>query len=142
VADVTEVLARFVQAVDADGLGAYGVHVLVGPDEAQHRWRCDDRENIYSASKGICALAVGLAIHEGVISLESRVGKLMPDIELAPGVEDVTIRHLLSMSSGIDFQWLAHQPVVWPDLAQEMLGRPTEVPAECSSIRMRALTWR
>lgn len=125
VPDVSAVLSSFVRAVDADRLGAYGVHILLGSDEAQHRWRSDDRENIYSVSKGICALAVGLAIEEGIASLDSRVGEMLPDIELGPGVESVTLEHLLSMRSGIDFRWFGHEPVIWPDLAQGMLGRPT-----------------
>lgn len=29
------------------------------------------------------------------------------------------------MTSGIDFEWFGDAPVSWPDLAQEMLGRPT-----------------
>jgi Beta-lactamase len=128
VTDLSAVLASFVQAVDRDALGAYGVHMLIGSEEAEHRWRSDDRENIYSVSKGICALAVGLAIQEGIASLESRVDEMLSDIELGPGVEDVTLRHLLSMSSGIDFRWFADEPVPWPDLAQEMLGRPTAGP--------------
>ena len=35
--DASAVVGRFVTAVDAERLGAYGVHVLVGDDEAGHR---------------------------------------------------------------------------------------------------------
>jgi CubicO group peptidase (beta-lactamase class C family) len=128
VPDLSSVLTSFVRAVERDQLGAYGVHVLVGSEEAEHRWRSDDRENIYSVSKGVCAVAVGLAIQEGLASLESGVGEMLSDIELGPGVEDVRLGHLLSMSSGIAFRWFAHEPVIWPDLAQEMLRRPTAGP--------------
>jgi CubicO group peptidase (beta-lactamase class C family) len=44
------------------------------------------------------------------------------------GVGEVTLEHLLSMSSGIDFRWFADEPVTWPDLAGEMLARPTRGP--------------
>lgn len=121
----SSLLDRFVADVDRHGLGAYGVHVLIGGDEAQHRWRSDDRENIYSVSKGVCALAVGMAIDEGVLSLETSVSESLSSMECGPGVDEVTVRHLLTMSSGIDFAWFGDQPVVWPDLAQEMLRRPT-----------------
>lgn len=53
---------------------------------------------------------------------------MLPSIEFGPGVEDVTLGHLLSMSSGIDFRWFGHEPMIWPDLAQEMLRRPTAGP--------------
>lgn len=109
--DVSAALSSFVIAVDADQLGVYGVHISVGSDEAHHRWRSDDRENIYSVSKGMCALAAGLAIEEGIASLDTRVGELLPDIELGPDVDSVTLEHLLTMSSGIDFRWFGHEPV-------------------------------
>ena len=41
---------------------SYGVHALVGDDEAGHRWRSDDRVNLYSVSKGVSALAAGIAV--------------------------------------------------------------------------------
>jgi len=117
------VLERVIAAIDNERLGAYGVHVLIGDDEAQHRWRSDDRENIYSASKGVCAIAIGMAIGEGILSLETSVPELLPSMELGAGVEAVTIRHLLKMSSGIDFAWFGDERVPGPDLAQEMLRR-------------------
>ncbi|KQR00400.1 hydrolase [Arthrobacter sp. Leaf141] len=118
------VLGSVVAAVDAEGLGAYGVHVLVGDQAAQHRWRSDDRVNIYSASKGVCALAVGMAVDGGLLTLDSRVPELLPGMVLGPGVEHVTVGHLLTMTSGIDFAWFGHEPAPWPDLGQEMLRRP------------------
>lgn len=122
------VLQQFVAAVDGERLGAYGVHVLVGDDEAHHRWRSDDRENIYSVSKGVCALAIGIAIDESVLTLDTSVPELLPSMKLGAGVDAVTVRDLLSMSSGIDFEWFGDRPVPWPDLAQELLRRPTRGP--------------
>lgn len=121
----SDVLETIVRDIDAADLGAYGVHVRVGDDEAQHRWRSDDRVNIYSASKGVCALAVGMAVDAGILSLETTVGELLPAFELGENVDRVTVRHLLTMTSGIDFEWFGDQPVPWPDLAQEMLRRPS-----------------
>lgn len=124
------VLDRLVRAVDAEHLGAYGVHVLIGDDTAAHRWRSDDRVNVYSASKGVSALAAGIAIDAGVLTLDTSVGESLPDLRLGDGVPEVTLHHLLTMTSGIDFAWFGHQEVPWPDLAQEMLGRPTCGPGE------------
>jgi CubicO group peptidase (beta-lactamase class C family) len=124
----TEVLGRFVRAVDAERLGAYGAHVLVGQDEAQHRWRSDDRENVYSVSKGVCALAVGIAVEQDIVALDSPVSAFLVDMDLGAGVEAVTLYHLLTMTSGIDFRWFGGEPARWPDLAQEMLRRSTRGP--------------
>lgn len=125
-----QLLSRFVHAVDREGLGAYGAHALVSDDEAQHRWRSDDRVNLYSVSKGVSALAAGIAVDVGVLTLDTTVAEALPGIELGAGVERVTLRHLLTMSSGIDFQWFGDQPVPGPDLAQEMLRLPTRGPGE------------
>ncbi len=118
-------LERFVSAVDAEGLGVYGVHLRRSAETAVHRWRSDDRVNLYSVSKGICALAVGIAVDEGLLTLDTTVAAALPQLELGPGVPEVTVRHLLSMTSGIDFRWFGHEPVPWPDLAAEMLSRPS-----------------
>ena len=86
------VIAAIAEEIDRERLGAYGVHVLVDEDEAEHRWRSDDRVNVYSASKGVCALAVGIAVDAGILSLESRVGELLPGMQLGEGVGVVLSR--------------------------------------------------
>lgn len=50
---------------------------------------------------------------------------MLPDIPLGPGVDEVELRHFLTMTSGIDFDWVGHDPIPWPDLAAEMLHRPS-----------------
>jgi CubicO group peptidase (beta-lactamase class C family) len=119
------ILERFVAAVDSEGLGVYGVHIRVGDDVASHRWRSDDRENLYSISKGVCALATGMAIDEGLVTLDLRADDVFSGIRFGAGAEAVTLRHLLTMTSGTDFRWFGHEPVMWPDLAGEMLSRPS-----------------
>ena len=86
--------------------------------------------NIYSASKGVCALAIGIAIDEGALSLDFRVPDVLPEMELGADVSAVTVRHLLSMRSGIDFAWFGDQLAPWHDLAQEMLRRPSRGPGD------------
>lgn len=116
---------RIVRAIDEERLGAYGLHVLVGHESAQHRWRSDDRVNLYSVSKGVSALAAGIAIDEGILSLGTRAIDVLDVPEPGAGTEAVTLEHLLSMTSGIDFEWFGDQEVPWPDLALEMLARPS-----------------
>lgn len=118
-------LRRFVETVDREGLGVYGAHALVGGDESVHRWRSDDRVNLYSVSKGVSALAAGIAVDEGILTLETTVAEALPAFELGDRVDRVTLRHLLTMTSGIDFTWFGDEPAPWPDLAQEMLRHPT-----------------
>jgi len=126
--DADQLLHRFVRSVDREVLGVYGAHALVGDDEVEHRWRSDDRENLYSVSKGVSALAAGIAVDEGILSLDTTVAETLPELDLGEGVDRVTLRDLLTMSSGIDFVWFGDQPVPGRDLAQEMLRRPSRGP--------------
>lgn len=111
--------------VDASGFRAHGLHVLVGDDTAEHRWAPDGRENVQSAAKGVCVLAAGIAADEGLISFDTPITEYLPGGELGAGVEQVTLRHLLSMTSGIDLPWSESMMTDWPDLAIEFLGRPS-----------------
>jgi CubicO group peptidase (beta-lactamase class C family) len=117
-------LERFTRAVEDEHLGVYGVHIRVAADTASHRWRSDDRENLFSLSKGVCAIAAGIAIDEGLLALDTTVAEVLPDLVSGDGVEQVSLRHLLSMTSGIDFPWFGNQPIPWPDLGAEMLSHP------------------
>lgn len=116
---------RIVAEADAAGFGARGLHVLIGDDIAEHRWSPDVREDIHSAAKGVCVLAAGMAADEGLISFDEPVAGLLPEFETGDGVEQVTLRHLLTMTSGIDFRWSETMMTDWPDLAREFLRRPS-----------------
>lgn len=116
---------RLVTRADATGFVAHGLHVLAGDDVAEHRWTADAREEIHSVAKGVSVLAIGLAEHEGLLSLDDPVGRLLPDLALGDGVDEVTLRHLLSMTSGIDLPWSETMMTDWPDLAAEFLARPS-----------------
>lgn len=116
---------QIVAHIDEAGFGAHGLHVRVGDEVAEHRWTPDVREEIHSAAKGICVLAAGIAADEGLVSLDEPVGAYLPEVGLGAGVEEVTLRHLLSMSSGVDMAWSATEMTDWPDVAVEFLGRPS-----------------
>jgi CubicO group peptidase (beta-lactamase class C family) len=120
------VLDRLVRRIDEEGLGAHGAHVLLGSDEAAHRWHDDVREDIHSVSKGVCVLAAGIAADEGLVSLDEPVATYLPRFERGEGVDEVTLRHLLTMTSGIDLPWSPTMLTDWPDLAQEFLRRPSQ----------------
>ncbi|GMA19006.1 beta-lactamase family protein [Arsenicicoccus piscis] len=69
-----------------------------------------DRALVYSVSKTFTATAVGLAVHEGRFALEDRVVDLLPaDVPepLDDRIAEVTVHHLLSMSTGRDVDTFA-----------------------------------
>lgn len=116
---------RIVEQVAIAGFDAHGLHVRIGTDTAEHRWTADVREDIHSVAKGICVLAAGIASDEGVVSLDEPVSTYLPDFELGQGVDEVTLRHLLTMTSGVDLPWSDTLMTDWPDLAREFLRRPS-----------------
>jgi CubicO group peptidase (beta-lactamase class C family) len=67
-------------------------------------FRAEDSHTLYSVSKLVTALAVGIAIDENRLRLDDRVLTFffdkMPDV-ISPLMADMTVRDLLMMSSGI-----------------------------------------
>ncbi len=116
---------RIVQQVDTSGFRAHGLHVRIGDDVAEHRWAADVREEIHSVAKGLCVLAAGIAADDGAVSIDAPIAASLPGTELGHGVEEVTLRHLLTMTSGIDLPWSESMMTDWPDLAIEFLRRPS-----------------
>lgn len=116
---------RIVDEIETRRFGALGLHVLSGDESAEHRWAPDERIDIQSVAKGVCVLAAGMAADEGLISMDAPVAESLPGWDLGAGVEEVTLRHLLTMSSGIDLPWSETMMTDWPELAVEFLGRPT-----------------
>lgn len=108
-----------VARIDDTGFRAHGVHVRVGDDTATHRWTPDVREEIHSVAKAVAVLAAAIAVDEGLVSLDEPVSALLPT------AADVTLRHLLTMSSGIDLPYSETMMTDWPDLAAEFLARPS-----------------
>lgn len=107
-APLTSTLLHGFRLRDAERhLGAYGVHVYAeGRGEVEHRFRSDDRVNLYSGSKTFTSLAVGIAADEGLLTLADPVAGFFPEVDrVAAGAEAVTIRDLLHMASGNTFTW-------------------------------------
>lgn len=118
-------LERIVREADETGFTAHGMHVLIDDEVAEHRWTPDVREDVQSVAKGVCVIAAGIAADEGLVEIDAPVAELLPDFATGEGVGQVTIRDLLTMSSGIDLPWSETMMTDWPDLAREFLGRPS-----------------
>jgi len=74
-------LADFVRADRERGLGTYGISVQRdGEPPVEHRFRSDDRVNLYSVSKGFTAVALGLAQAEGRLSLDDPLLDHFPEL--------------------------------------------------------------
>ena len=77
-----------------------------GLDAGQHDFDATTRHDMRSASKSVVSLLVGIAIDRKLIkSIDEPVVKFFPDYSAkkSAGWDNITLRHLLTMSSGI--QW-------------------------------------
>jgi CubicO group peptidase (beta-lactamase class C family) len=63
--------------------------------------RIDTKYNLGSINKIFTMLAVGMLADEGKLSLDDKLGKFLPDYPNADAREKVTVRHLLTMTSGV-----------------------------------------
>ncbi|MBI3838640.1 MAG: PQQ-dependent sugar dehydrogenase [Planctomycetia bacterium] len=61
--------------------------------------KAESRFPVYSTSKSFASTAAGLAIASGKLKLDSKVGDFFPEAD-PPQKREITVRHLLSMTSG------------------------------------------
>jgi len=122
-----ELIDGFVQSAQQEGMELYGVHVYRrGAEPVERRFRSDDRENLWSVSKTFVSVALGIAEAEGRLALDDPALNYYPEFKksAAPGLDQVTLRHLLTMTSGSPHSWFADEPVEAPDLAADFFAAP------------------
>ena len=113
------------QRITERRLGVRAIHVhREGHPEVSHRFVDDTAENLYSVSKTVTALAVGIAREEGLLEIEDRVVDHLPvpDGGYGEGVEQVRIRHLLTMTSGSPVLVFLDSQREHPQLTSLILG--------------------
>lgn len=130
--DIRRGLLGLRHAVAEQHLGLEGIHIA----QADHppisfRWVSDDRRDVYSVSKTFTSVAIGIARAEGLLGLDDPVLVHLPQFAdtAAPGVEQVTIGHLLSMTAGIDYRWQDPDVDHPGDAAQDFLATAPVAPA-------------
>lgn len=73
------------------------------------KWGPDRRHNIHSVGKSITSACIGIAIDQGFIeSVDQSIFDYLPDYQHlnTTGKEQITIEHLLTMSSGLEWdEW-------------------------------------
>lgn len=114
------------QLVDGQQLGVDAVHLFTREgEEAEHRWAPDERRGVFSVAMTFTAAAVGIAREEGLLDLDDRLLDHLPALRrvAADGVEETTLRHLLTMRAGNGYSW-PHLGRTHHDPAADLLARP------------------
>ena len=131
VPSVNSDLAAAIQAVGELNLGIEGVHVHVhGQAPIERHWVADIRRDVFSISKTFTSVAIGIAQSEGLLDVDDAALTYLEHIAPDPAAsfEKITIRHLLTMSSGINYRWddpdADHDGDVAYDIVTAPLGAP------------------
>lgn len=101
-------LDRFWEAADACRLGIDAIQVVADNGPHGERRRIDDiRRDVFSVSKTVTSLAVGMLAGEGALSLDDPVLAHLPELAdtAAAGSEAITVGHLLRMTAGNGYRW-------------------------------------
>lgn len=100
-------ILEFLDQIDAGQFELHSIMLLRRGQVVVEGWwlpfRPEDPHPLFSLSKSFTSTAVGLAIAEGLISIEDRVLSYFPEekpSEVSPYLEAMRIRHLLTMSTG------------------------------------------
>ena len=101
-------LDGFWAAAHAHRLGIDAIQVVADDGRHGERRRIDDiRREVFSVSKTVTSLAVGMLEGEGAISLDDPVLAHLPGLAgtAAAGSEAITVGHLLRMTAGNGYRW-------------------------------------
>jgi CubicO group peptidase (beta-lactamase class C family) len=136
---VTSLDAAFAQARAEANLKSLVVARNGGVVRAEyfHGGGPDTPEYIWSVTKSVLALTVGAALDAGCLaSPDQTIGDLLgPSLVTDPAKAGITLRHLLTMSSGIDFPEAAFY-ATGPSLYQAWVESPDQV----AFVMARAMT--
>lgn len=96
-------IAPYIDAVNRQHLRVHGIVVLQkGSRIGEHHWIPEKPQNIFSVSKSVSSIAVGMAIDDGKLRLTDRVIDAFPGIvpQPSPRLGSLTLAHLLTMTRG------------------------------------------
>jgi len=103
----SEGIGKFMQAIKDSGQEFHSLMILrhghVVAEGWWHPYSPEHRQQLYSLSKSFTGTAIGLAVSEGLLSVDDPVIKFFPDLlpaEVSDNLAALKIRHLLSMTVG------------------------------------------
>jgi CubicO group peptidase (beta-lactamase class C family) len=125
-------ILNFLQRIDAERINMHGFllvrHNRIAAEGYWAPWSAERPHRMYSVTKSFVALAVGLLIDEGKLTLEDRVADYFPDklpANLHPWLAASTVRDLLMMAT-------AHSSTSYtrddPDWVWTFFNRPPSHP--------------
>ncbi len=78
--------------------------------------------HLFSSTKGVVSLLTGRALALGKLKIDDPISLYVPEADAAHGA--ITIRQLLTQSSGLQFSWAADLNPLLPDSVKQCLALP------------------
>jgi CubicO group peptidase (beta-lactamase class C family) len=125
--ELAAALDRFWDAADARRLAIDSIQVVTDDGPHGERRRIDDiRRDVYSVSKTVTSLAIGMLESDGALTLDDPVLAHLPGLAdtAAAGSEKITVAHLLSMTAGNAYRWADDDADHPGDPARDFLATP------------------
>jgi CubicO group peptidase (beta-lactamase class C family) len=120
-------LDQFWESAQARRLGVDAIQVVTdsGP-HGERRRIADIRRDVFSVSKTVTSLAVGMLMGDGGLSLDDPVLAHLPGLAgtAAAGSERITVGHLLRMTAGNGYRWRDGDADHPGDPARDFLATP------------------
>lgn len=117
-------MLAFLDGLESDGIEMHSLMLVRHGHVVAEGWWApythDRQQLVYSVTKTFTATAVALALGDGLLALDAPVTSFFPEslpLSIDPKVEELTVHHLLSMSTGHDRDTL---PVMESELNGDM----------------------
>lgn len=103
-------ILEFYRFIEAAGAENHGLLITVNGEKLfehyVYPYSEDTPHTLFSVTKSLVSTAVGFAISEGLINLDTRVASYFGEYRQSPGTDRITVRQLLTMHSGKKFSFL------------------------------------
>lgn len=102
-------IAAFINDIESSGIEVHSMMIIrhgkVAFECYRHPYNSESPHTMYSVSKSFTSIAMGFAIDEGLVSLDTKVIDIFPEYrpkKYDENLEKMTVWHLLTMTAGKD----------------------------------------
>jgi CubicO group peptidase (beta-lactamase class C family) len=106
-----DAIVSFIKAIESNSIEMHTFKIIrhgqIAIEGAWAPYHMDDPHILFSLSKTVSATAIGLAVQEGLLTVDDLLIDIFPEYvtkEIAVNMADLRIRHVLAMATGHDVE--------------------------------------